>query len=107
MGHERYHSLTPKYYKKELFEKAIPGIIIALCGNKIALDNRQVSKEDGEEYENKVGCIYIEVSAKTNDDIDMFNQIGSRLPMIEEDKPIVLTEDNKEKEKRCYGYCGY
>ena len=65
MGHERYHSLTPKYYKKELFEKAIPGIIIALCGNKIALDNRQVSKEDGEEYENKVGCIYIEVSAKS------------------------------------------
>ena len=35
-----------------------------------------------------------------------FNQIGSRLPMIEEDKPIVLTKDNKEKEKRCYGYCG-
>ena len=30
----------------ELFEKATPGIIIALCGNKIDLDNKEVSKED-------------------------------------------------------------
>lgn len=134
-GQERYHSLTPMYYKNaraavvvfdvtssssferaqkwmtELFEKATPGIIIALCGNKIDLDNRQVSKEDAEEYANKVGCLYIEVSAKTNENIDMlFNQIGSRLPMIEEEKPIVLTDDNndnKDNQKRCYGYCGY
>ena len=40
----------------------------------------------------------------------LFNKIGSRLPMIEEEKQIVLTDDNetnKEKEKRCYDYCGY
>ena len=53
----------------------------------------------------------MEVSAKTNENIDeLFNQIGSRLPMIEEEKPIVLIDDNnenKENEKRCYGYCGY
>ena len=45
-GQERYHSLTPMYYKNELFEKAIPGIIIALCENKIELDNRKVSKTE-------------------------------------------------------------
>ena len=134
-GQERYHSLTPMYYKNaraavvvfdvtssssferaqkwmtELFEKATPGIVIALCGNKIDLENRQVSKEEAEEYANKVGCLYMEVSAKTNENIDeLFNQIGSRLPMIEEEKPIVLVDDNnenKENEKRCYGYCGY
>ena len=134
-GQERYHSLTPMYYKNaraavvvfdvtssssferaqkwmtELFEKATPGIVIALCGNKIDLENRQVSKEEAEEYANKVGCLYMEVSAKTNENIDeLFNQIGSRLPMIEEEKPIVLIDDNnenKENEKRCYGYCGY
>ena len=134
-GQERYHSLTPMYYKNaraavvvfdvtssssferaqkwmtELFEKATPGIVIALCGNKIDLENRQVSKEEAEEYANKVGCLYMEVSAKTNENIDeLFNQIGSRLPMIEEKKPIVLIDDNnenKENEKRCYGYCGY
>ena len=134
-GQERYHSLTPMYYKNaraavvvfdvtssssferaqtwmtELVEKAPPGIVIALCGNKIDLENRQVSKEEAEEYANKVGCLYMEVSAKTNENIDeLFNQIGSRLPMIEEEKPIVLVDDNnenKENEKRCYGYCGY
>ena len=134
-GQERYHSLTPMYYKNaraavvvfdvtssssferaqkwmtELFEKATPGIVIALCGNKIDLENRQVSKEEAEEYANKVGWLYMEVSAKTNENIDeLFNQIGSRLPMIEEEKPIVLIDDNnenKENEKRCYGYCGY
>ena len=134
-GQERYHSLTPMYYKNaraavvvfdvtssssferaqkwmtELFEKATPGIVIALCGNKIDLENRQVSKEEAEEYANKVGCLYMEVSAKTNENIDeLFNQIGSRLPMIEEEKPIVIIDDNnenKENEKRCYGYCGY
>ena len=29
----------------ELLEKANPGIIIALCGNKVDLENRQVSLE--------------------------------------------------------------
>lgn len=29
----------------ELLEKANPGILIALCGNKIDLENRQVNKE--------------------------------------------------------------
>ena len=132
-GQERYHSLTPMYYKNaraavvvfdvtsapsferaqkwmsELFEKANPGIIIALCGNKIDLDNRQVSRVDAEEYANKVGCLYIEVSAKTNENIDeLFYQIGVRLPKIEEQKPLILTDDNNvtpDQQKRCY-YCG-
>jgi len=29
----------------ELLEKANPGIIIALCGNKVDLEERQVSQE--------------------------------------------------------------
>jgi len=29
----------------ELLEKAKPGIVIALCGNKVDLDERQVSSE--------------------------------------------------------------
>jgi GTPase SAR1 family protein len=29
----------------ELFEKAHPGIVIALCGNKVDLEERQVSTE--------------------------------------------------------------
>jgi small GTP-binding protein len=68
-GQERYHALTPMYYRNanaavivfdvanktsferaqkwnsELIEKGRPGIVIALCGNKIDLDERQVSHE--------------------------------------------------------------
>ena len=35
------------YFRRmnELLEKANPGIIIALCGNKVDLENRQVSLE--------------------------------------------------------------
>jgi hypothetical protein len=29
----------------ELFEKAQPGIVIALCGNKVDLEERQVPQE--------------------------------------------------------------
>jgi hypothetical protein len=29
----------------ELFEKATPGIVIALCGNKADLEDRQVTNE--------------------------------------------------------------
>jgi hypothetical protein len=32
----------------ELLEKANPGIIIALCGNKVDLDERQVTTEVSE-----------------------------------------------------------
>jgi len=35
---------------KELNEKAAANIIITLVGNKIDLENRQVSKEEGEAY---------------------------------------------------------
>jgi GTPase SAR1 family protein len=34
------------YYRmSELLEKANPGIVIALCGNKVDLEERQVSQE--------------------------------------------------------------
>ncbi len=70
-GQERYRALTPMYYRNanaavvvfdvsnstsfelaqkwmsELLEKANPGIVIALCGNKVDLDERQVSVEVG------------------------------------------------------------
>jgi GTPase SAR1 family protein len=35
---------------KELNEKAPANIIITLVGNKIDLENRQVSQQEGEEY---------------------------------------------------------
>ena len=49
---------------QELNEKANPEIIISIVGNKIDLDNHQVSKEEAETYCQKLGLHYYEVSAK-------------------------------------------
>ena len=55
---------------KELNEKAPANIIISLVGNKIDLENRQVTKEEGEWYAKSLGLQYHEVSAKANIGID-------------------------------------
>ena len=47
-------------------EKAPANIMITLVGNKIDLENRQVSREEGETYPKSLGMQYHEVSAKTN-----------------------------------------
>ncbi|MCQ2815791.1 MAG: Rab family GTPase [archaeon] len=134
-GQERFHSLAPLYYKNaraaivvfdvsnsatfdraqkwvnELLEKANPGIVIALCGNKIDLEERQVNKEDAESYANEIGSFYCEVSAKTNTNIDqMFNQIITKLPKIEinNEDNIKLEEDSNKNESSggwCTSYC--
>lgn len=135
-GQERFHSLTPIYYKnakvaivvfdisnvitferaqkwvKELLEKANPGIVICICGNKIDLENqRQVNKEDAEKYANDIGSFYVEVSAKLNMNIDeLFKEIIDRLPKFEisESDNIKLGEKVEEKNQSyCGGYCGY
>ena len=65
----------------ELFEKAQPGIVIALCGNKVDLEDRQVTQEEANKYAESVGSFYIEVSAKANLNIDkLFDEIANRLP---------------------------
>jgi GTPase SAR1 family protein len=40
-----YNKLKIFNRNAELLEKAKPGIVIALCGNKVDLDERQVSSE--------------------------------------------------------------
>ena len=134
-GQERFHSLAPLYYKNaraavvvfdvsnsatferaqkwvnELLEKANPGIVIALCGNKIDLEERQVNKEDAEKYANEIGSFYCEVSAKMNTNIDyMFNQIVTKLPKIEisNEDNIKLDDDNNNNENQgsgCTSFC--
>lgn len=135
-GQERFHALTHLYYQNakaaivvfdvtneasferakkwvnELLEKANPGIVIALCGNKIDLEDRKIKKEDAEEYANSIGSFYCEVSAKQNLNIDeMFNQIIEKLPknIIEDDNKIRLfdNEESNTNKGKCMGYCPY
>jgi GTPase SAR1 family protein len=47
-----------------LNEKAQANIVISIAGNKIDLDDRQVSKEDAQSFSQEHGLTYYEVSAK-------------------------------------------
>ena len=135
-GQERFHALTHLYYKNakaaivvfdvtneasfekakkwvnELLEKANSGIVIALCGNKIDLDDRKVQKEDAEKYASTIGSFYCEVSAKQNVNIkELFEQIIERLPKTEDEDEkgikIITDEGNTTNGGRCGGYCSY
>ncbi|KAK6462807.1 ras family-domain-containing protein [Scheffersomyces coipomensis] len=115
-GQERYKSLAPMYYRnanaalcvyditsrssfnkaqewiKELKRQATEGIVIALVGNKLDLEeNREVDQQEVEEYivqqsaeDDGNQIITSECSAKNGDGVlDIFNSIGRALPVDE------------------------
>jgi Ras-related protein Rab-5C len=94
----------------ELLEKAYSGIIIALCGNKVDLDeSRRVSSEEAKKYAEQIGSFYIEVSAKINLNIEkLFEEVGEKLPQIViSNKLIDKNSDdlnNQKREQNC-SYC--
>ena len=131
-GQERYHSLTPMYYRgakaavviyditnRVSFAKAKnwitelkqnsgnPDLVIALAGNKCDLSmNREVPKELAEEYAKETGILFMEVSAKTKENIDLiFETIARRLPRIRAPVvPVNITPIEAPKptsEKKC------
>ena len=65
----------PKWF--EQCEKASDKRIMFICGNKIDLKNRMITKEDGEEMAESFGTKYFEVSAKTGEGInEMFEALA-------------------------------
>mmetsp|Transcript_19622 Transcript_19622/g.48160 ORF Transcript_19622/g.48160 Transcript_19622/m.48160 type:complete len:214 (+) Transcript_19622:319-960(+) len=94
-GQERFHALGPIYYRdadgallvydttdtdsfakvktwvKELRKMVGEGIVLCIAGNKIDLDKeRQVSKEEAEEYAKSVGATHCLTSAKNGKGIE-------------------------------------
>ena len=130
-GQERFHSLTPLYYKNanaaivvfdvanlgsferaktwvnDLIEKANPGIIIAICGNKIDLeDSRVVKKEDAEKYAEEIGSLYTEVSAKLDKNVnELFEKIVEKMPKEKQETNRIKIEDEDLNKKNYTGYC--
>jgi len=105
-GQERYHSLAPMYYRgaaaaivvyditqrnsfirakswvKELQRQGTQNIIIALAGNKVDLaEQRQVDAEEAKQYADENGILFLETSAKTNQNVsEVFQLIAKKLP---------------------------
>ena len=124
-GQEKYRGLIPTYARnavlafiiydissKQSFENltgwidylnSIEKMPMIICGNKIDLvDNRQVKKEEGEEFAKKNKLVFFEVSAKTNENInDMFYRSIAELRYFEDyikdkDKETLTLELKKE-----------
>ena len=113
-GQEKYRGLIPTYARnavlafiiydissKKSFENltewinylnSIEKMPMIICGNKIDLVDRQVSKEEGEEFAKKNNLIFFEISAKTNENMNyMLYRSIAELPYFED------KNENKDK----------
>ena len=122
-GQEKYRGLIPTYARnavlafiiydissKKSFENltewinylnSIEKMPMIICGNKIDLfDDRQVTKEEGEEFAKKNNVVFFEVSAKTNENMNyMLYRSIAELPYFEgknENKDKLTVELLKE-----------
>ena len=130
-GQERYHSLAPMYYRgaaaavvvyditnqesfaraeswvRELQQQDNPGLVLALAGNKIDLEqNRQVTVEDAQAFATQNGCLFLETSAKAGTNVsELFMDIASRIPGQTSGPPqapqgLVLADNQKGGQKK-------
>ena len=113
-GQERFKSISINYYRSSngfiyvyditdmeslkgldswihlTTENCNTNVINFLVGNKSDLENREVSKEEGEEFAKKNNLIFLETSAKNNDNVDkLFEYFTYKL--------IKYYEKNKEQ----------
>jgi len=105
-GQEKYHSLTPMYYRgavaailvfdmcnygtfetlqnwvAELRGSGPSGIILVVCANKSDLANhRRVKIKEAKEYAEKIGAFYTETSARDNTNVkEIFQEIAKQTP---------------------------
>jgi small GTP-binding protein len=104
-GQEKYHSLARMYYrgassaiivydmcdsasfralKMWVDEVRLNGpneIVLAVCGNKSDLaQHRQVPLRDAEAYAQQVGALYVETSARNDNNVqELFLEVGKRV----------------------------
>ena len=89
--------------------KAFP---VVVCGNKIDLENRVVSREDGQAFADRIGAAYIEVSVVTGDTEPVFMMLAKQFvewrkanPVTEEGKANVRTNVAKKKQRKKCSVC--
>ena len=81
-------------------------MVIALAGNKCDLeDNRQISREEAEEYALENNLLFMETSAKMALNVrEIFESIGHKLPKgapVQEKADAFVIAAPQQKEKKC------
>ncbi|CBZ50779.1 rab22a, member RAS oncogene family, related [Neospora caninum Liverpool] len=127
-GQERYRSLAPMYYRgaaaavvvydisnRDSFQGAKSwvqelqtvndrsNVVIALAGNKEDLGaERQVPKQEAQQYADEHGILFIETSAKTGHNVnELFYEIAAALPKSrKEHDPHAGFQLNKTQEQK-------
>merc|ERR1712244_94028 len=89
MGYIRDSSVAIVTY--DITNKVSFDIIIMVVGNKIDLnDNRQITKNQGQEKANKLGALFMETSAKSGSNIkELFTKIAANLPDHKQQNEII------------------
>eukprot|EP01084_Bolivina_argentea_P036197 67003_1 len=70
-----------QYWLNEINKYALPNVVIALVGNKIDLEcKRQVTINEGQQYAKENDLMFMETSAKTNENIkQIFLMVGTEI----------------------------
>ena len=79
---------------------------MTLVGNKIDLENRQVRKDEAEDFARSLGLRYFEVSALKNIGIDdLFTEVAKALPKEAVNKRKSNLQLNQQKASEQAGAC--
>ncbi|XP_022197227.1 ras-related protein Rab-18-B isoform X4 [Nilaparvata lugens] len=141
-GQERFRTLTPSYYrdaqgailvydvtKKETFTKletwlneletysTKSNIVKMVVGNKIDMDNREVSRDDGMKFARRHATLFIESSAKTTDGVQCaFEELVQKIiqtPGLWETqeetskRAAFRASSDNDPQQSSYCYCNY
>jgi len=132
-GQERFRSLIPSYIRdssvavvvyditsQKSFQQTrkwvddVRGergndVIIVLVGNKTDLsEKREVKAEDGEAEAKRLGCLFVETSAKVGHNVKvLFKRIAQALPGMEGEGQQAANQSKCYLEQHGYGYRSY
>ena len=122
-GQEKYKGLIPSYVRNSsivfliydisvkssfdnipnwiTFIRSIENTTLVLCGNKIDLEKREVTKEEGEALAQKEGIAFYEMSAKSGEGIKPQEVQQAPAQNINVNGQVQQVQTNKKKVKKC------
>ncbi|KAG2682803.1 hypothetical protein I3760_10G001800 [Carya illinoinensis] len=116
-GQERFRTLTNSYYRGaqgiilDVWAKEVElystnqGCIKMLVGNKVDIDSeRVVSREEGIALSKELGCLFLECSAKTRENVEQcFEELALKImevpSLLEEGSTVVKRNILKQKQE--------